>query len=38
METNVNEWRQLLLNEDDCYWMNTTVVEWGWLLLNEEYC
>ena len=30
----VNEWRQLLMNEDNCYWMKTTVNECR--QLNEE--
>ena len=29
MKTTVIEWRQLLMNEDDCYWMKK-------LLMNED--
>ena len=37
MKTTVIEWRQLLLNEDDSYWIKKTFVQWRWLLLNAEH-
>ena len=39
----VNDWRWLLMNEDDCSknkdhckWMKTTVIEWRQVLINED--